>query len=104
MSDWNEEQAKAKDARRGVTEQSGRIHAKNKKAEPGRYVLQQRLDPDSSLARIVKKNVWAQYRDLSWADLDEAGRVGRIFARKNRCYQYRLLDSVTGGVTFLNGE
>ena len=75
-----------------------------KKGELGRYVLQQRLDPDSSLARIVKKNVWAQYRDLSWADLDEAARVGRIFARKNRCYQYRLLDSVTGGVTSLNGE
>ena len=75
-----------------------------KKDEPGRYVLQQRLDPDSSLARIVKKNVWAQHRDLSWADFDEASRVGRIFARKNRCYQYRLLDSVTGGVTFLNGE
>lgn len=93
MSDWNEEQAKAKD-----------VPSKKKKGEPGRYVLQQRFDPDSSLARIVKKNVWAQYRDLSWADLDEAARVGRIFARKNRCYQYRLLDSVTGGVTSLNGE
>ena len=93
MSDWNEEQEKAKDA-----------PSKKKKGELGRYVLQQRLDPDSSLARIVKKNVWAQYRDLSWADLDEASRVGRIFARKNRCYQYRLLDSVTGGLTFLNGE
>lgn len=93
MSDWNEEQEKAKD-----------VPSKKKKGELGRYVLQQRLDPDSSLARIVKKNVWAQYRDLSWADLDEASRVGRIFARKNRCYQYRLLDSVTGGVTFLNGE
>ena len=93
MSDWNEEQEKAKD-----------VPSKKKKGELGRYVLQQRLDPDSSLARIVKKNVWAQYRDLSWADLDEASRVGRIFARKNRCYQYRLLDSVTGGVTSLNGE
>jgi len=79
------------------------IDTKNKSGL-GRYVLQQRLDPDSSLARIVKKNVWAQYRDLSWADLDEASRVGRIFARKNKHYQYRLLDSVTGGVTFLNGE
>lgn len=95
---------KAKDARRGVTEQSGKIHAKKKKGEPGRYVLQQRFDPDSSLARIVKKNVWAQCRDLSWADFDEASRVGRIFARKNKHYQYRLLDSVTGDVTFLNGE
>ena len=95
---------KAKDARRGVTEQREGVPSKKKKDEPGRYVLQQRFDPDSSLARIVKKNVWAQYRDLSWADPDEAGRVGRIFARKNRCYQYRLLDSVTGGVTFLNGE
>lgn len=93
MSDWNEEQEKAKD-----------VPSKKKKGELGRYVLQQRLDPDSSLARIVKKNVWAQYRDLSWADLDEASRVGRIFARKNRCYQYRLLDSVTGDVTSLNGE
>ena len=104
MSDWNEEQAKAKDARRGVIEQREGVPSKKKKSEPGRYVLQQRLDPDSSLARIVKKNVWAQYRDLGWADLDEAGRVGRIFARKNKHYQYRLLDSVTGGVTFLNGE
>ena len=95
---------KAKDARRGVTEQCEGVPSKKNKSGLGRYVLQQRLDPDSSLARIVKKNVWAQYRDLSWADLDEAGRVGRIFARKNRCYQYRLLDSVTGGVTSLNGE
>ena len=95
---------KAKDARLGMTEQREGVPSKKKKGELGRYVLQQRLDPDSSLARIVKKNVWAQYRDLSWADLDEAERVGRIFARKNRCYQYRLLDSVTGGVTFLNGE
>ncbi len=93
MSDWNEEQAKTKD-----------VSSKKNKSGLGRYVLQQRLDPDSSLARIVKKNVWAQYRDLSWADLDEAGRVGRIFARKNRCYQYRLLDSVTGDVTSLDGE
>ena len=95
---------RAKDVRRGVTEQCEGVPSKKNKSGLGRYVLQQRLDPDSSLARIVKKNVWAQYRDLSWADLDEAGRVGRIFARKNRCYQYRLLDSVTGGVTFLNGE
>ena len=95
---------KAKDARLGMTEQREGVHSKKKKGELGRYVLQQRLDPDSSLARIVKKNVWAQYRDLSWAELDEAGRVGRIFARKNKHYQYRLLDSVTGGVTFLNGE
>ena len=95
---------KAKDARRGVTEQCEGVPSKKNKSGLGRYVLQQRLDPDSSLARIVKKNVWAQYRDLSWADLDEAGRVGRIFARKNKHYQYRLLDSVTGGVTFLNGE
>jgi len=95
---------KAEDARRGVTEQREDVPSKKNKSGLGRYVLQQRLDPDSSLARIVKKNVWAQYRDLSWADPDEAGRVGRIFARKNRCYQYRLLDSVTGGVTFLNGE
>ena len=93
MSDWNEEQEKAKD-----------VPSKKKKGELGRYVLQQRLDPDSSLARIVKKNVWAQCRDLSWTDLDEASRVGRIFARKNKHYQYRLLDSVTGGVTFLIGE
>ena len=104
MSDWNEEQAKAKDARRGVTEQSGRIHAKKKKAEPGRYTLQQRVDPDSELGRYMRRNDWAQHRDLSWADFDEASRVGRIFARKNKHYQYRLLDSVTGGVTFLNGE
>lgn len=104
MSDWNEEQAKAKDARRGVTEQRGNIHAKKRKAEPGRYVLQQRADPDSTLGKYMKRNNWAQYRDLSWADFDEAGRVGRIFARKNRCYQYRLLDSVTGDVTSLNGE
>ena len=95
---------KAKDARRGVTEQREGVPSKKNKSGLGRYVLQQRLDPDSSLARIVKKNVWAQYRDLGWADLDEAERVGRIFARKNRCYQYRLLDSVTGGVTFLIGE
>ena len=95
---------KAKDARRGVTEQREGVSSKKKKGEIGRYVLQQRLDPDSSLARIVKKNVWAQHRDLSWADFDEASRVGRIFARKNKHYQYRLLDSVTGGVTFLNGE
>ena len=95
---------KAKDARRGVTEQREGVPSKKKKSEPGRYVLQQRFDPDSSLAGIVKKNVWAQYRDLSWADLDEADRVGHIFARKNRCYQYRLLDSVTGDVTFLIGE
>ena len=95
---------KAKDVRRGVTEQREGAPSKKKKGELGRYVLQQRLDPDSSLARIVKKNVWAQHRDLSWADFDEASRVGRIFARKNRCYQYRLLDSVTGGVTSLNGE
>ena len=104
MSDWNEEQAKAKDARRGVTEQREGVPSKKNKSGPGRYVLQQRLDPDSNLARIVKKNVWAQYRGLSWADFDEASRVGRIFARKNRGYQYQLLDSVTGGVTFLNGE
>ena len=104
MSDWNEEQAKAKAARRGVAEQRGNIHAKKKKAEPGRYTLQQRVDPDSTLGKYMKRNNWAQYRDLSWADFDEASRVGRIFARKNRCYQYRLLDSVTGGVTFLNGE
>ena len=104
MSDWNEEQAKAKDAHRGATEQREGVPSKKNKSGLGRYVLQQRLDPDSSLARIVKKNVWAQYRDLSWADPDEAERVGRIFARKNRCYQYRLLDSVTGGVTSLNGE
>ena len=95
---------KAKDARRGVTEQREGVPSKKKKSEPGRYVLQQRFDPDSSLAGIVKKNVWAQYRDLSWAEPDEAERVGHIFARKNRCYQYRLLDSVTGGVTSLNGE
>lgn len=95
---------KAKDARRGVAEQREGVPSKKKKSEPGRYVLQQRFDPDSSLARIVKKNVWAQHRDLSWADLDEASRVGRIFARKNKHYQYRLLDSVTGDVTFLNGE
>ena len=95
---------KAKDARRGVTGQREGVPSKKKKSEPGRYVLQQRPDPDSSLARIVKKNVWAQCRDFSWADFDEASRVGRIFARKNRCYQYRLLDSVTGGVTSLNGE
>ena len=95
---------KAKDVRRGVTEQREGVPSKKKKGESGRYVLQQRFDPDSSLARIVKRNVWAQYRDLSWADLDEADRVGHIFARKNRCYQYRLLDSVTGGVTFLIGE
>ena len=104
MSDWNEEQAKAKDARRGVTEQREGVPSKKKKSEPGRYVLQQRLDPDLSLARIMKKNGWAQYRGLSWADLDEASRVGRIFARKNKHYQYRLLDSVTGDVTSLNGE
>ena len=48
---------KAKDARRGVTEQREGVPSKKKKSEPGRYVLQQRLDPDSSLARIVKKNV-----------------------------------------------
>ena len=95
---------KAKDVRQGVTEQREGVPSKKKKDEPGRYVLQQRLDPDSSLARIVKKNVWAQCRDLSWADFDEASRVGRIFARKNKHYQYRLLDSVTGGVTSLNGE
>lgn len=95
---------KVKDARRGVTEQREGVPSKKKKSGPGRYVLQQRLDPDSSLARLMKKNVWAQYRGLSWADLDEASRVGRIFARKNRPYQYRLLDSVTGGVTSLNGE
>ena len=95
---------KAEDVRWGVTEQREGVPSKKKKGEPGRYVLQQRFDPDSSLAFLVKKNVWAQYRDLSWTDLDEASRVGRIFARKNRCYQYRLLDSVTGGVTFLNGE
>ena len=95
---------KAKDARRGVTEQREGVPSQKKKGGLGRYVLQQRFDPDSSLAFLVKKNVWAQYRDLSWADLDEAERVGRIFARKNRGYQYRLLDSVTGGVTSLNGE
>ena len=95
---------KAKDARRGVTEQREDVPSKKNKSGLGRYVLQQRLDPDSSLARIVKKNVWAQYRDLSWADFDEASRVGRIFARKNKHYQYRLLDSVTGDVTSLNGE
>ena len=95
---------KAKDVRRGVTEQREGVPSKRKKGELGRYVLQQRLDPDSSLARIVKKNVWAQHRDLSWADFDEASRVGRIFARKNKHYQYRLLDSVTGDVTSLNGE
>ena len=95
---------KAKDARRGVTGQREDVPSKKNKRGLGRYVLQQRLDPDSSLARIVKKNVWAQCRDFSWADFDEASRVGRIFARKNRCYQYRLLDSVTGGVTSLNGE
>lgn len=95
---------KAKDARRGVTEQREGVPSKKNKSGLGRYVLQQRLDPDSSLARIVKKNVWAQCRDFSWADFDEASRVGRIFARKNKHYQYRLLDSVTGGVTFLNGE
>ena len=104
MSDWNEEQAKAKDARRGVTEQRGSIRSKKKKSEPGRYVLQQRVDPDSGLGKYVRRNDWAQYRDLSWADLDEASRVGRIFTRKNRAYQYRLLDSVTGDVTSLNGE
>ena len=95
---------KAKDARRGVTEQREGVPSKKNKSGLGRYVLQQRLDPDSSLARIVKKNDWAQYRDLSWADFDEASRVGRIFARKNKHYQYRLLDSVTGDVTSLNGE
>ena len=95
---------KAKDARRGVTEQREGVPPEKKKGEPGRYVLQQRFDPDSSLARIVKKNVWAQCRDLSWADFDEASRVGRIFVRKNKHYQYQLLDSVTGGVTSLNGE
>ena len=95
---------KAKDARRGVTEQREDVPSKKNKSGLGRYVLQQRLDPDSSLARIVKKNVWAQCRDLSLANFDEASRVGRIFARKNRCYQYRLLDSVTGGVTSLSGE
>ena len=95
---------KAKDARRGVTEQREGVPSKKKKGELGRYVLQQRFDPDSSLAGIVKKNVWAQYRDLSWAEPDEAERVGHIFARKNKHYQYRLLDSVMGGVTFLNGE
>ena len=95
---------KAKDARRGVTEQREGVPSKKNKRGLGRDVLQQRLDPDSSLARIVKKNVWAQHRDLSWADFDEASRVGRIFARKNKHYQYRLLDSVTGGVTFLIGE
>ena len=95
---------KAKDARRGVTEQREGVPSKKNKSGLGRYVLQQRLDPDSNLARLMKKNVWAQYRDLSWAELDEASRVGRIFARKNKHYQYRLLDSVTGDVTFLNGE
>ncbi len=95
---------KAKDARRGVTEQREDVPSKKNKSGLGRYVLQQRLDPDSSLARIVKKNVWAQCRDLSWANFDEASRVGRIFARKNKHYQYQLLDSVTGDVTSLNGE
>ena len=104
MSDWNEEQAKAKDARRGVTEQRGNIPAKKKTAEPGRYILQRRVHADSVLARYMKKDPWVQYRDLSWADPDEASRVGRIFARKNRPYQYRLLDSVTGDITSLSGE
>ena len=35
------------------------------------------IDTEEGMANAVR-----------WADLDEAGRVGRIFARKNRCYQY----------------
>lgn len=104
MSDYNEEQVKAKDARRGITEQRGNVHAKKKKVEPGQYILQQRVRADSALARYMKQNPWVQYRELSWSDFDEVNRVGNIFARKNRPYEYRILDTTTNTVHTLKGN
>ena len=104
MSDYNEEQVKAKDARRGITEQRGNVHAKKKKVEPGQYILQQRVRADSALARYMKQNPWVQYRGLSWSDFDEVNRVGNIFARKNRPYEYRILDTATNTVHILKGS
>ena len=104
MSDYNEEQVKAKNARRGITEQRGNVHAKKKKIEPGQYILQQRVRADSALARYMKQNPWVQYRELSWSDFDEVNRVGNIFARKNRPYEYRILDTATNTVHTVKGS
>ena len=104
MSDWNEEQAKAKDKRRGVTDQRGNIHAKKKKPEPGRYKLMQRVDPQSSLAKMLKANPWVNWRSMSWADLEEAKRIGSIFARKNAYYEYHLHDIQDDIVYPLKGQ
>ena len=105
MSDWNEEQAKAKAARRGIVEQRGNVKAKKKHAVPGRHVIMHRIHPESTLAKVIKGgNAWKQYRDLSFSDLEEAKRLANVFARKNTYQEFYVLDTMENTIYPLKGN
>lgn len=62
----------------------------------GRYHLEQRVDPETLMAKHLPRNEWAHWKGLKWEDLEEANKLRRIFANKHSYYQFRLVDSSTG--------